>query len=96
MGKPRMKNEMQKTFSWGGGGVMLKLKDNVKLEELEKFGFIDGVYTRTINDKWLYQIFVIPYNRYLQIRVYKPCVIAHMLQELIYNLTKAGLLEVEE
>lgn len=75
---------------------MLKLKDNVKLEELEKFGFIDGVYTRTKNGEWLYNVYLTPNHRYLQVTVYKPCVIAHRLQELIYKLTKDGLLEVED
>lgn len=76
---------------------MLKIKDNIDLKVLEKFGFVDGVYTRIKNGEWLYQIYVTQNHKYLQIKVYNHCLIAHRLQDLIYDLSKADLVEkVEE
>ena len=75
---------------------MLKIKDNVDLKELEKFGFESGIYKRIKNGNLLYMVIITNTHRYLQIRN-AHCDIAGSLQILIYDLIQAGLVEkIEE
>ena len=74
---------------------MLKLKENVDLKELEKFGFVNGNYVRKLENKYLYRVFVTRTHRYIQIQVFEPSSIAGSLQTLIYDLTKANIIEKE-
>ena len=77
---------------------MLKIKDNIDLEELERFGFKRRYrncyeYLREINGEIAYRVYTTPNNAYLQIEVLKPIKIAKTLQILIYDLTKANIVE---
>lgn len=74
----------------------LKLVDGVELDELEYFGFKDGVFTRTIHDVILYQVVVTRNHKYIQIKNMNCSAICSSLQLLIYNLTKANLVEEVE
>ena len=69
--------------------MRLKLKDGVKLEELEKFGFKDGIFTHR---NGLYMVYVTRNHRYIQMNV-ESSVIAGSLQCLIYDLAISGLVE---
>ena len=75
---------------------MIRLKDNIDIKQLERFGFVDGVYTRIKDGRWMYEVYVTPNHRFLQIKVYNHCIIAHRLQELLFDLTMAGLIEKVE
>lgn len=75
---------------------MLRIKESVNLKELEKFGFEKGVFTRTLEGKPLYQVVITKKHRYIQIRVFSCASIAKSLQELLYNLIQAGLVEKVE
>lgn len=79
----------------------VKLKDNVKVEELDKYGFVDGIYTRTNRAGVdLYYIFVTPTHHYLEVRVFNNTlaggyeVIVGSLQTLFTQLALDGLTEV--
>ena len=77
---------------------MLKIKDNVDLKELEKFGFnkrtaINYEYVREIEGKTAYRIYTTSRHKNIQIEVNKPVIIAHRLQDLLYDLIKADLVE---
>ena len=72
---------------------MLKVKDNVKLEELEKFGFVGNKYIRKLYGEIIYMVVITSKHRYLQIKHCYADSIAKTLQELIYDLTKADLIE---
>lgn len=74
---------------------MLKVKDNVDLKELEKYGFKNGIYERMKNDTLLYWVVITSKHRYIQIRsnVCGFINIAGSLQDLIYDLINAGLVE---
>ncbi len=81
---------------------MLKIKDNVDLKELEKYGFIlnfnnQYVKDRIVDGERLYVLYVTPTHHYIQIKVFVPCTIAGSIQDTIYDLIKADLVEkVEE
>ena len=70
---------------------MLKVKDNVDLKELEKYGFEYNEYTKNYeNDKcdmW------IKTQRTLDISTYLEMLDLDMYQELLYDLIKDGLVE---
>jgi len=72
---------------------MLKIKDNVELKELEKFGFENGIYTRVKNGNILYMVIITSTHRYLQIRHCYADSISGSLQTLLYDLIQAGLVE---
>lgn len=77
---------------------MLKIKDDVDLKELEKFGFeykYGNVYQylRKIDGRIPYRIYTTKNHKYLQIEIFEPVLIAHRLQDLIYDLIQAGLVE---
>lgn len=76
---------------------MLKIKDNVDLKELEKFGF-DGLSYKRYNNKELwYEVYVEPVSLAIRIQTYSTMFIAKRLQHLLYHLIKADLVEeVEE
>ena len=74
---------------------MLKLKENVDLKELEKFGFVNGNYVRKLENEYLYRVVVSRNHRYIQIQVFEPSIIAGSLQTLIYDLTKSDIIEKE-
>ena len=80
---------------------MLKIKDNVDLKELEKYGFekdIFGGYTkiRRIEETIVYTMRITPTNRYLQINLFDRAIIASSLQTTIYDLIQDGLIEKVE
>ena len=77
---------------------MLKIKDNVKLKELEKFGFKHKYekvyeYVREIEGKTAYRVYTTKNHSYLQIEIFKPVIIAKRLQDLLYDLIKADMVE---
>lgn len=77
---------------------MLKIKDNVDLKELEKFGFKRRYrncyeYLREIHDHMVYRVYTTPNHCYIQIEIFEPMKIAGSLQSLIYDLIKADLVE---
>lgn len=76
----------------------LKIKDNVDLKELEKFGFIKNIqgnyiYKRILKNKLFYIVYTTSTNKNIQIEILEPGTISSSLQLLIFNLTKAGLVE---
>jgi len=79
---------------------MLKLKDNVDLKELEKFGFVNENgsyrYERIMSDGLVYVLYLTKNHKYIQIEIIQPCIIAGSLQCLLYDLIKDGLVEVVE
>ena len=87
---------------------MLRIKDNVNLKELEKFGFkaksfdrnnfYGAVFERFVeNDILLYKVVITSNHKYIQIRDGHFGNIAGSLQTLLYDLIQAGLVEkVEE
>lgn len=76
--------------------MMLRLRDDIELKELEEFGFKDGRFIREKNGQVLYIVIITSTNRYLQIRNCYASSIAGSLQVLIYKLIKANLLEIVE
>ena len=56
---------------------MIKVRDNITLEILKKFGFEEnngiGAYIRRINGEIAYMVYVTKRHRYLQIRCNKKC-----------------------
>jgi hypothetical protein len=82
---------------------MLKIKDNVDLKELEKFGFkaysfdrnnfYGAVYERFLDDKLVYKVVITTNHKYIQIRDGDFANIAGSLQDLLYDLIQAGLVE---
>lgn len=81
---------------------MLKIKDDVDLKELEKFGFKHRYekvyeYIREIDGMTVYRIYTTNRHHILQIEILQPVIIAGSLQKIIYNLIQAGLVEkIEE
>lgn len=79
---------------------MIKVRDNINLEILRKFGFEENngiwAYIRRINGGIVYMAYITKRHRYLQIRCNKNYLIAGKLQSLIYDLTIAGIIEKEE
>ena len=81
---------------------MLKIKDDVDLKELEKFGFKRRYrncyeYLREIHEHVAYRVYTTSNHGYIQVEVFEPMKIAGSLQCLIYDLIQAGLVEkVEE
>lgn len=80
---------------------MLKIKDDVDLKELEKFGFVQNSrlnyeYIRTLpSDERIYRIYITARHHNIQIQTYGNGIIAKSLQEKIYDLIQAGLVEDE-
>lgn len=77
---------------------MLKIKDNVDLKELEKYGFEydeRGFYcfTRRIDGVLAWKLYATINHHYLQVKVYVPCSMAGALQSVLYDLIKADLVE---
>ena len=74
---------------------MLKIKDDIQLKELEKFGFENNVYTRKFDseDGIAYQVVITRHHHYLQIRNGHFGNIAGSLQDLFYDLIQAGLVD---
>lgn len=75
---------------------MLKIKDSVDLKELEKFGFKNNQYIRTLNGILVYRVVITSTHHYLQIRDCNFASIAGSLQDLIYDLIQSGLIEKVE
>lgn len=80
---------------------MLKIKDDVDLKELEKFGFTKNSrgnydYRRYIDGILAYRVYITKNHQYIQIQLYDVNIIAGSLQKLIYDLIKADLVEVVE
>lgn len=81
--------------------MKVKIKENINLEELEKFGFKKRYtnsyeYIRNINNKTVYRVFTTLNHKYLQIEILEPSLIAGSLQCLIYDLCQANLIEKVE
>lgn len=77
---------------------MLKIKDNVDLKELEKFGFCKNAtlnydYRRFLDGELAYRVYVTKNHHYLQIQINRVSLIAGSLQDLLYDLIKADLVE---
>lgn len=82
---------------------MLKIKDNFDLKELEKFGFkaysfdrnnfYGAVYERFLDDKLVYKVVITANHKYIQIRDGDFGNIAGSLQDLLFDLIQAGLVE---
>ena len=79
----------------------VRLKDDVKVEELEKYGFEDGIYTRSNRAGVdLYYIFVTPTHHYLEVRLFNNTlaggyeIIVGSLQTLFTQLALDGLTEI--
>ena len=79
----------------------VKLKDGHKVEELEKYGFNEGIYTRSNRAGVdLYYVFVTPTHHYLEVRMFNNTlaggyeVIVGSLQTLFTQLALDGLTEV--
>ena len=77
---------------------MLKIKDNVDLKELEKFGFKHRYgkcyeYIRELNGINVYRIYTTKNHANIQIEVFEPMVIAQKMQDTLYDLIQAGLVE---
>ena len=79
----------------------VKLKDDHKIEELEKYGFEDGIYTRTNRAGVdLYYVFVTPTHHYLEVRVFNNTLaggyelIVGSLQTLFTQLALDGMVEI--
>jgi len=80
---------------------MLKLKDNIELKELKKFGFIVdeaqdcAEYKRVLSDDDtpLYRIIVWPKNHVIQLMDGEFYVVAGSLQTLLFDLFEAGMVE---
>lgn len=79
---------------------MLKIKDDVPLEELEKFGFrYNGYYDiwewnrDDENGVLMYKVYITKRHHNIQIQIGDVDLIAHRLQELLYDLIQAGLIE---
>lgn len=86
---------------------MLKIKDNVDLEELKKFGFkgvsfdrnkfYGLVFERFIEDTLIYKVVITANHKYIQIRDGEFANISGSLQDLLFDLIQAELVEkVEE
>ena len=79
---------------------MIKLKDNVKLEDLKKYGFNEnGIFSRFKDDIELYRVVVTKNHKYLQIRslnCYGYLNISGSLQDLMFDLIKNDLVEKVE
>lgn len=79
---------------------MLKIRDDVDLKELEKFGFRKRYkncyeYIREIQGKTAYRIYTTLNHGYIQIEIFEPLKIAGSLQCLLYDLIKADLVVKE-
>lgn len=77
---------------------MLKVKDNVDLKELEKYGFEYHErgfyrYDRTINNILAWTLYITRIHHNIQIIVHEPCTMSKELQCLLYDLIKDGLVE---
>lgn len=77
---------------------MLKIKDDVDLEELEKFGFKHRYgkcyeYIRKLDGKVAYRIYTTKNHANLQIEIFEPMIMAQKVQDLLYDLIKADLVE---
>lgn len=77
---------------------MLKIKDNVDLKELEKYGFEYDergfyCYTRIIDGVVAWKLYATRNHHYIQAKIYVPCTMAGAMQTIIYDLTKDGLVE---
>lgn len=83
---------------------MLKIKDDVDLKELEKFGFKGKSFDRnnfygavferfTESDDLLYKVVITPNHHYIQIRDGNFENIDGSLQTLLFDLIQAGLVE---
>lgn len=77
--------------------MRLRLCKNIELKDLEKFGFQNGVFTRTDkNENVIYQVVITRNNKNVQVYTNNG-VICGSLQCLIYDLTKDGYVyKVEE
>jgi len=77
---------------------MLKIKDNVDLKELEKYGFKYCErnfyrYDREIDNIMVWTLYITRTHHNIQIIVHEPCTMAKELQTLLYDLIKDGLAE---
>ena len=89
--------------------MKLKIKDDVDLKELEKFGFTEVtenmayhyyrghkyVINRILNGIEIYEVYINKDN-FIRIIVNNECIIAGSLQVLIFDLIQAGLVEKVE
>ena len=77
---------------------MLKIKNNIPLKELEKFGFKHRYgkcyeYIREIDGRIAYRIYTTKNHANIQIEILEPVIIAQKIQDVLYDLIQAGLVE---
>lgn len=75
--------------------MRIRLKDDVRIEELEKYGFKDGVFKRELDKGLLYTVVITKHHRLIQIRfgnAHQGC-IAGSLQCLLYDMISDGIIE---
>ena len=75
---------------------MLKIKDDVDLKELEKFGFKHRYgncyeYIRELDGRIAYRIYTTKRHVNLQIEVFEPMIMAQKVQDLLYDLIQARI-----
>lgn len=78
----------------------LRIRDDVDLKELEKFGFKKRYkncyeYIREIKGITVYRVYTTLNHKYIQIEILQPSKIAGSLQVLLYDLIKADLVVKE-
>ncbi len=77
---------------------MLKIRDDIDLKELKKFGFEkqNGVYTytRVLENRIAWKLYITGNHHYIQAIIYESCTMAKVFQTIIYNLIKADLVEI--
>lgn len=83
--------------------MALRIKDNVDLKELEKFGFkaisfnnnnfYGAVYERFLDNVLVYKIVITAKHKYIQIRDGYFDNIAGSLQDVLFDLIQARLVE---
>lgn len=77
---------------------MLKIRDGVDLKELEKFEFKHRYgkcyeYIRELDGRVAYRIYTTKNHANLQIEIFEPMIMAQKVQDLLYDLIKADLVE---
>lgn len=79
---------------------MLKIRDDINLKELEKFGFKKRYkncyeYIREIEGIPVYRVYTTLRDKYIQVEILKSLKIAGSLQVLLYDLIKADIVVKE-
>ena len=82
--------------------MIIKIKDNIDLKELEKYGFFKNENGQYIKDRYIddnelaYIVYITPTHKYLQIKMFEVYRIAESLQDTLYDLIVDGIVEKVE